>query len=42
MNEYINIFKLMSPLKKGELLEKETVETVERVMLFKINPRLSQ
>ena len=30
----------MSPLKKGELLEKETVETVEEVILFKVNPRL--
>ena len=38
----------MSPLKKGELLEKETarltkvgqVETVEEVILFKISPRL--
>ncbi len=30
----------MSPLKKGEILENETVETVEKVMLFKINPRL--
>ncbi len=30
----------MSPLKKGDLLEKETVETVEEVILFKSNPRL--
>lgn len=30
----------MSPLKKGDLLEKETVETVEEVILFKISPRL--
>ncbi len=30
----------MIPLKKGNLLEKETVEMVEEVILFKINPRL--
>ncbi len=30
----------MNPLKKGEILEKETVKTVIRVGLYLINPRL--
>jgi len=30
----------MSPLKKCKQPEKETVETVERLVLYKVNPRL--